>query len=71
MTHAKSSRPRQRLNSFAALGLSLAFLATAGGYAIQQMPDGELVTLDLFGMQIGLSTGQESRVFDLTFREAR
>lgn len=69
MTTASEHRKHRR-NAFIATGLTLALLVTATGYAVQQIPEGSALTLNLFGMEIHLTAGGGPRALALTFREA-
>jgi hypothetical protein len=69
MTTASEHRKHRR-NAFIATGITLALLATATGYAVQQMPEGGALSLNLFGMEIHLAAGDGPRALALTFREA-
>ena len=65
-----SEHGKHRRNAFIATGLTLALLATATGYASQQMPVGGALSLNLFGMEIHLTSGDGPHALALTFREA-
>ncbi len=69
MTTASEHRKHRR-SAFIATGLTLALLATATSYAVQQMPEGGALSLNLFGMEIHLSVGDGPSALALTFREA-
>ena len=65
-----SEQPRTRRYAFIATGLALALLAAAAGLALQQMPTGSTLALDLFGMKVHLTVGSGPHALALTFREA-
>lgn len=65
-----SRSPGPRRNAFIATSLTFALLVTATGYALQQMPTGGALALDLFGMEIHFTVGNGPHALALTFREA-